>query len=77
MEYVIFWELEEYMRSIGFCLLIVLIFYLDLAEIMALENKMEDLIVDCYRNFHMEYHCIFLRHVSSCHTPLRIGSHAE
>lgn len=65
------------MRYIKFGLLIFLIFYLDIAEIMALENKMEELIVDCYRNFPMEYHCTFLRHVSSSHTPLRIGSHAK
>lgn len=44
---------------------------------MALENKMEDLVIDCYKNFHMEYHCIFLRQVSSSHIPLRIASHTE
>lgn len=65
------------MRYVGFGLLIFLMFYLDTAEIMALENKMEDLVIDCYRNFHMEYHCIFLRQVSSSHIPLRIASHTE
>lgn len=47
------------------------------AEILALVNLMGDLVVDCNREFHAEYHCMYLRIASLRHMTFTIASHAE